>query len=638
MDHPATVADMPRAWLEDCLRAIPRARVAVFGDFCLDAYWLIDADLSEVSVETGLPVHRVREQRYSLGGAGNVVANLAALGVGRIQAVGVVGADLFGAQMRQLLADLGVISDGVLTQDDDWHTLVYAKPCVGDVERNRLDFGGFNRLSPATADRLADALAAAAASSDVVILNQQVPGGVSTPEMIERLNRVVAERPGCRFIVDSRHRTEMYKGCMLKLNAHEAARVLGEARPREARVSADDARAFASRLYEERRLPVFITRGENGILVQDAGGVTQVPGIQILERVDTVGCGDTTLSAIAACLASGAAPVTAATLANIAASITARKLQTTGTATPEEIRRIGPVPDYVYAPELADDPRRAAYLEGTNIEIVCGRFPRSEVRHAIFDHDGTLSTLREGWEAIMEPMMVRAILGEHYAAADESLFHQVVDTVRAYIDKTTGAQTLVQMQGLVDLVRQFGCVPGNEVLDMHGYKKLYNERLLERVRDRVRRLRSGELDPADFEIKNARKWLELLSGRGVKLYLASGTDQADVVAEAEAMGYAHLFEGRIYGAVGDVKVEAKKLVIERIIREHGLERGGLAVFGDGPVEMREARKAGAAGVGVASDELRRFGLNPVKRTRLIRAGADIIVPDFSQLEPLDRIV
>ncbi|HRU05961.1 MAG TPA: PfkB family carbohydrate kinase [Candidatus Brocadiia bacterium] len=638
MDHPATVADMPSNWLEDCLRAIPRARVTVFGDFCLDAYWLIDQDLSEVSVETGLPVRRVRRQRYSLGGAGNVVANLAALGVGRVHAVGVVGADLFGLQLRQLLNDLNVVSDGLLTQEEEWHTLVYAKPCIGGVEQNRLDFGGFNHLSAATADRLAGALASAAASSDVVVLNQQVPGGVSTPEMIERINRVVAAQPDCRFIVDSRHRTEMYKGCMLKLNAHEAARVLGETRPREARVSARDARDFARRLYEERRLPVFITRGENGILVQDGCGVTQVPGIQILERVDTVGCGDTALSAIAASLASGAAPVTAAMLANIAASITARKLQTTGTATPEEIRRVGPVPDYVYEPELADDPRRATHLQDTDIEIVCGRLPKGEIRHAIFDHDGTLSTLREGWEAIMEPMMVRAILGSHYATAGESLFHQVVDTVRAYIDKTTGVQTLAQMQGLVELVRRFGCVPENQVLDMRGYKALYNQQILERVRDRVRRLRRGELDTSDFEIKNARKWLETLHGLGVKLYLASGTDQADVAAEAEAMGYAHLFEGRIYGAVGDVKVEAKKLVIERIIREHGLKRGGLAVFGDGPVEMREARKAGAAAFGVASDELRRFGLNPVKRTRLIRAGADIIIPDFSQLEPLARIV
>ena len=77
-------------WLRETLDAIPSARVTVFGDFCLDAYWLIDPDASELSVETGLPVRRVRQQRYSLGAAGNIVANLVALGVGHVRAVGLV--------------------------------------------------------------------------------------------------------------------------------------------------------------------------------------------------------------------------------------------------------------------------------------------------------------------------------------------------------------------------------------------------------------------------------------------------------------------------------------------------------------------------------------------------------------------
>jgi len=124
----------------------------------------------------------------------------------------------------------------------------------------------------------------------------------------------------------------------------------------------------------------------------------------------------------------------------------------------------------------------------------------------------------------------------------------------------------------------------------------------------------------------------------VKLYLASGTDQGDVAAEAEAMGYAHLFEGRIFGAVGDVTVEAKRIVIERIIRERALSGPQFATFGDGPVEIRETRKRNGIAVGVASDEVRRFGLNAAKRSRLIRAGADIIVPDFSQLENLTRLL
>ena len=621
-------------WLESALATIPQARVTVFGDFCLDAYWLIDPDDSELSVETHLPVRRVKRQYYSPGGAGNIVANLADLGVGSVRAVGLVGDDLFGRHMLDILRSLGASCDGMLSSQDDWQTLVYSKPCIEDEEQNRIDFGGFNSVSADTIDALIEQLDLAAAQSDVVILNQQIPAGVSTADAIEKINTVVASHSECRFIVDSRHRAELYRGCLLKLNAHEALRYLGRPRPLDERIPARDANDAAKKLFKLTGRCMFITRGENGLIVVDESGLNEIPGIQVLERIDTVGAGDTIVSTIAAVLAGGGLAVTAATLSNIAASITIRKLQTTGTASPEEIRRVGPTPDYIYLPELADDPRQASYADDTEIEIIRELPADISIRHAIFDHDGTISTLREGWEGIMEPVMIRAILGERYQDADETLYHKVVDTVAEFIDKTTGIQTLVQMQGLVALVRQFGCVPESDILDMHGYKALYNEQLLAAVRARVEKLRRGELDMVDFQIKNASLLLEALHSRGVKLYLASGTDEADVKAEAEAMGYAHLFEGGIFGAVGDITVEAKRDVLDRIFREHNLTGPQVVTFGDGPVEIRETRKRGGVAVGVATDELRRFSLNPAKRTRLIRAGADMVVPDFSQMDKL----
>jgi phosphoglycolate phosphatase-like HAD superfamily hydrolase len=187
---------------------------------------------------------------------------------------------------------------------------------------------------------------------------------------------------------------------------------------------------------------------------------------------------------------------------------------------------------------------------------------------------------------------------------------------------------------LIELVRQSGFVEEKNLLDEHGYKHIYNDELLKKIALRIKKLRNGELSSIDFQIKNAGLLLEELHRRGLKLYLASGTDVADVVSEAEAMGYAHLFEGRIYGAVGDVNIEAKKMVVERIIRENGLSRHQFATFGDGPVELRETQKRGGIAIGVASDELRRFGMNLSKRKRLIRAGASLIIPDFSQLPAL----
>jgi phosphoglycolate phosphatase-like HAD superfamily hydrolase len=238
----------------------------------------------------------------------------------------------------------------------------------------------------------------------------------------------------------------------------------------------------------------------------------------------------------------------------------------------------------------------------------------------------------------MEPMMMKAILGDHLETVGEASYLRVSQMVRQFIDRTTGIQTLAQMKGLAGLVRQCGFVPEREILDEHGYKEIFNTALLEMIDKRVQKLRNNELQPADFEIKNARLFLEALYRKGIKLYLASGTDLADVVAETEAMGYACLFEGRIFGSVGDLNVEAKKLVLERIIRDNNLAGHEFATFGDGPVELRETERRGGLCIGVASDEVRRFGLNISKRRRLIRAGADVIIPDYSQLPALMKLM
>jgi hypothetical protein len=123
------------------------------------------------------------------------------------------------------------------------------------------------------------------------------------------------------------------------------------------------------------------------------------------------------------------------------------------------------------------------------------------------------------------------------------------------------------------------------------------------------------------------------------LYLTSGTDEADVKHEASVLGYDSLFEGRIYGATGDINLEAKKIVLDGILDSIGdSEAASIITFGDGPVEIRETHKRGGTTVGLASNELRRHGLNESKRTRLIKAGADIIVPDFSQSDQLFELL
>jgi phosphoglycolate phosphatase-like HAD superfamily hydrolase len=154
---------------------------------------------------------------------------------------------------------------------------------------------------------------------------------------------------------------------------------------------------------------------------------------------------------------------------------------------------------------------------------------------------------------------------------------------------------------------------------------------------RLQGLESRRLLPEDLTIKGAVSFLKKLTCKGTKLYLASGTDQDDVAREASLLGYAECFAGGIRGSSGDIKNDPKKLVIRQIIAETRDAKDSIAVFGDGPVEMREAKKANFLAVGVLSDEKRRYGRNPEKRERLILAGADILIPDFSWGDELCRL-
>jgi beta-phosphoglucomutase-like phosphatase (HAD superfamily) len=353
-----------------------------------------------------------------------------------------------------------------------------------------------------------------------------------------------------------------------------------------------------------------------------------------------VGAGDTVISAISLCLAAGIAPPESAAFANLAAAVTVQKLFTTGTASGKEILELSKEVDYNHRPELAVDLRQAEYLPDSEIEICDPEVLTNtgNIKHALFDHDGTLSTLRQGWEKIMEPVMIKAIMGDQYKTAGNQLYQEVRTRVLDYIDMSTGIQTILQMETLVDLVDEFNIVPKEEILDKFAYKKIYTDALTEVVNRKLEKLEKGQLNTDDFTMKGSTGFLKAMKERGVKLYMASGTDREDVINEARILGYAELFDGGIFGSENDIRKYSKKLIINRIIHENKLKGNELVVFGDGPVEIRECIKSGGIAVGLGSDEIRRFGLNAEKRTRLIRSGAQIIIPDFSQKERLMELL
>ncbi len=626
---------MKKEQLQQILKDINKVKIAVIGDFCLDAYWFIDEAMSEISVETNQATRPVRTQKYSLGGAGNVTNNLAAMNIQDIRAFGVIGTDPFGAEMVRVMKETGIDPRNLLIQEEDWYTHAYAKPYIDDKELNRVDFGNYNKLSLDTADRLIASLVKEIPEVDIIIINQQVPSGIHIDYFKKRLVEVIAQFPEKTFIVDSRNFNDFYTGAIRKMNDTEAARLCALDKKPDEVVLYSEIVSSANELYKRYQKPLFITRGSKGSLTIDENGISEIPGLMILSKVDTVGAGDSYLAGAASSLAAGYSMNIAARVGSFVAGVTVQKLFQCGTATPEEILRIGVDPDFIFASELAEDTRHARYLDGTEIEIVNKWEHKPRIEHAIFDHDGTISTLREGWELIMGPMMIKAILGDKYHDADDVLYQKVKARSEEFIDKTTGIQTLVQMKGLIELIREFGCVPEDKILDEFGYKQIYNDELLIMVKQREEKFAKGELSLEDFTLKNSVAFLQKLHDAGVRLYLASGTDEADVKSEAHVLGYDHLFEGRIYGAVGDINKEAKKIVLDRILDSIGESAlGKVVTFGDGPVEMRETNKRGGVSIGIASNELRRYGLNESKRTRLIKAGADVIIPDFSQMNQL----
>ncbi len=324
--------------LEHLLDDIAGVRIAVIGDYCLDAYWFLDPAHAERSIETGMPVHAVRQQRYTLGGAGNVVMNLCAMGVRHVDAFGVIGDDPYGRHMLRLLAQQQVGVAGMLLQSAAWATHVYTKPYLHDTEQNRIDFGAFNELHDQTAHALTSALAVRMADVDAVIINEQVASGIHhSPCFQELLQTLITEHPGSIFVLDSRHYSGRYAGTIRKLNEHEAARQCGSMRGDDEVILDAEARAAAQTLWQRWSRAVFVTRGARGCLAHDAAGLHEIPGLQLSGRVDPVGAGDSMLAGIAAALAAGRGARAAAELGNVAAGVTVQKLFQTGTASPGEI-------------------------------------------------------------------------------------------------------------------------------------------------------------------------------------------------------------------------------------------------------------------------------------------------------------
>ena len=253
---------------------------------------------------------------------------------------------------------------------------------------------------------------------------------------------------------------------------------------------------------------------------------------------------------------------------------------------------------------------------------------RPAIKAALFDFDGTLSTLRYGWEEIMEPMMLEFIAG------DTDIDDALRSRVKGYIDQSTGIQTYYQMEWLAGEVKTEGRNLGASS-DPWWYKDEYNRRLMQQVSQRRIEILSGKTSRDNYLIEGGEALLQSLQDKGIAIYVASGTDHEDVSEEACILGLDKYFT-EIAGAPSRKADCSKEAVIRRLINDNKLQGQEVVVFGDGKVEIRLGNEAQTITVGVASDEAQRHGINSVKRERLITAGAHAIIGDFNELEQIMR--
>jgi phosphoglycolate phosphatase-like HAD superfamily hydrolase len=260
------------------------------------------------------------------------------------------------------------------------------------------------------------------------------------------------------------------------------------------------------------------------------------------------------------------------------------------------------------------------------IEILRPDLPRGRFRSVLFDFDGTLSLIREGWPQVMIPMMVEVLRATGTRETNAELTAAVED----FVMRLNGRQTIYQMIQLADEVRR----RGGQALDPLAYKHRYHDLLMERIHHRLAALESGTATPEEWTVPGSHALLESLRRRGLTLYLASGTDLKYVCREAQLLGLTPYFGEHIYGALDDYQSFSKKMIIDRILRENELHGAELLGFGDGFVEIEEIKGVGGVAVAVASDEVSRRGVNAWKRDRLVRAGADVVIPEYRRHERL----
>lgn len=249
-------------------------------------------------------------------------------------------------------------------------------------------------------------------------------------------------------------------------------------------------------------------------------------------------------------------------------------------------------------------------------------------KSVLFDFDGTLSLIREGWQQIMIPYFCELLKAVHgNTDSDEEINYCVTD----FVDRLTGKQTIFQCIQVAEEIKKRGGAPEDPMV----YKTEYLRRLHEKIKDRKEGLKNGTISPEELLVPGAAGLLAKLKEAGLSLYCASGTDNEAVLEEAKLLGLDKYFGENIYGALDEHATDCtKEIVIKRILSENNITGENLISFGDGYVEIELIANIGGYSIAVATDEKRKKGIDDWKRRRLTQAGASAVIPDFTEADKI----
>ena len=324
----------------------PEITLCLVGDFCLDRYLEINSSLNEISIETDLTVYNVTNVRAQPGGAGTILNNLQALGIGKVIPSGFVGKDGEGAELMAALEKIDCVdwSYDTFIQTEKRRTFTYCKPllCKGNAtpkELNRFDFKNWDQTPNEVTQHLCSKMQSGLEHSQGVILLDQVDApdtGVIQRQILDSVRLALKNRVIDHSLSDSRKRIIEFEGIGIKVNKEEFSEWHKVENPDL--ISPENWEKVIFDYTEVLSQPIFVSLSEHGIIGKDKNGaICRCKSQPIRGEIDIVGAGDCTTANLILALAAGAQFHEAMEIAMAAASVVIHKLGTTGTASVKEI-------------------------------------------------------------------------------------------------------------------------------------------------------------------------------------------------------------------------------------------------------------------------------------------------------------